>query len=230
MLRIGLTGGIGSGKSTVAEIFEVLGIPVSHADDEARLLMNEDGELKRQIILHFGEDAYTGVPDAQGSAGGMQTLDGWTQANDGGDARGSRRLNRSWLAAQVFNDPEKLELLNSLVHPATIRAGEKWMEQQRAANAPYAIREAAVIFESRSAARLDYIIGVAAPKTLRIHRAMQRDKITREKVLERMKNQIDEDIKMRLCDFVIRNDEQEALLPQVLELHRRLLELANPTI
>jgi dephospho-CoA kinase len=215
MLRIGLTGGIGSGKSTVAGLFEVLGIPVSHADDEARLLMNEDGELRAGIIRHFGEEAYT------------QGNDAYTA---GQDACAGSRLNRSWLAAQVFNDPQKLELLNSLVHPATIQAGEKWMEQQHAANAPYAIREAAVIFESRSAARLDYIIGVSAPKTLRIHRAMQRDKITREKVLERMKNQIDEDIKMRLCDFVIRNDEQEALLPQVLELHGRLLALAGQTI
>jgi dephospho-CoA kinase len=212
MLRIGLTGGIGSGKSTVAGLFEVLGIPVSHADDEARLLMNEDGELRTEIIRHFGEEAYTRGDDAYIA---------------GQDACAGSRLNRSWLAGQVFNDPKKLELLNSLVHPATIRAGEKWMEQQRVANAPYAIREAAVIFESRSAARLDYIIGVSAPKTLRIHRAMQRDKITREKVLERMKNQIDEDIKMRLCDFVIRNDEQEALLPQVLGLHEKLLLIST---
>src|SRR5450432_2108650 len=112
MLRIGLTGGIGSGKSTVAGIFEVLGIPVSHADDEARSLMNEDEALKRQIIQHFGGEAYSG---------------------------GGGRLNRSWLAGQVFNDPKKLELLNSLVHPASIQAGEKWMELQRAAKAPYAI-------------------------------------------------------------------------------------------
>jgi dephospho-CoA kinase len=198
MLRIGLTGGIGSGKSTVAGIFEVLGIPVSHADEAARYLMNEDESLKEQILLHFGAGAYSE---------GM--------------------LNRSWMAAQVFNDPQKLGLLNSLVHPATIFAGERWMEEQRAAKAPYAIREAAVIFESRAAAGLDYIIGVAAPTAMRIHRAMQRDKISREKVLERMKNQIDEEIKMRLCDFVIRNNEQEALLPQVLDLHGQLLKLAG---
>jgi dephospho-CoA kinase len=198
MLRIGLTGGIGSGKSTVAGIFEVLGIPVSHADDAARRLMNENEELKGQIVHHFGAGAYSG---------GL--------------------LNRSWMAAQVFSDPQKLSLLNSLVHPVTISAGEKWMEEQIAAKAPYAIREAAVLFESRAAAGLDYIIGVAAPAPLRIQRAMQRDKITREKVRERMKNQIDEELKMRLCDFVIRNDEQEALLPQVLDLHGRLLQLAT---
>jgi dephospho-CoA kinase len=198
MLRIGLTGGIGSGKSTVAGIFEVLGIPVSHADEEARSLMNGDEELKSRIILHFGADTY---------AGGV--------------------LNRSFLAGQVFNDPEKLALLNSLVHPVTIRAGERWMEEQRIAGAHYAIREAAVLFESRGAAGLDYVIGVSAPASLRIGRTMQRDRIPREKVLERMKNQISEEIKMRLCDFVIRNDEREALLPQVLELHGQLMRLAE---
>jgi dephospho-CoA kinase len=199
MLRIGLTGGIGSGKSTVAGIFEVLGIAVSYADQQARLLMNEDAELKEQIIRHFGTPAYTG---------------------DG-------RLDRAWLAAQVFTDPQKLELLNSIVHPVTLMAGERWMDRQQATHAPYAIKEAALIFESRAAQGLDYVIGVYAPVTLRIHRAMQRDGITREEVLRRMKNQIDEKLKMKLCDFVIRNDEEEALLPQVLELHERLLVLAG---
>ncbi len=201
MLRIGLTGGIGSGKSTVAGIFEVLGIPVSYADKEARLLMNEHEELKRQIILHFGADAY---------AGG--------------------KLNRSWMAGQVFSDPEKLERLNSLVHPVTIREGEAWMQERQAAGAPYAIREAALIFESRAAGGLNYVIGVSAPAALRIQRTMQRDKITHAAVIGRMKNQIGEDIKMRLCDYVIRNDERQAVLPQVLELHNRLLQLAEKVI
>jgi dephospho-CoA kinase len=198
MLRIGLTGGIGSGKSTIAGIFEVLGIPVSYADEEARSLMNEDEELKGQIIFHFGADAY---------AHGL--------------------LDRSWLAGQVFADPQKLELLNSLVHPATIRAGESWMLQQQAAGAPYAVREAALIFESRGSRGLDYVIGVAAPPDLRIERTIQRDKITRSAVIGRMKYQIAEDIKMKLCDFVIRNDGQEPVLPQVLDLHERLLLLAR---
>src|ERR1700749_4848862 len=105
MLRVGLTGGIGSGKTTVAGIFEVLGIPVSYADEEAKTLMNEDAGLKEQIILHFGPEAYT-----------------------------AGRLNRPWMAARVFSDPQKLELLNSLVHPATLQAAEKWMQRQEAAN------------------------------------------------------------------------------------------------
>jgi dephospho-CoA kinase len=198
MLRVGLTGGIGSGKSTVATIFEVLGIPVSFADLEAKRVMNEDPALKTRIMSQFGPDAY-----------------------DGGD------LNRSWLAAQVFTDPAKLEILNSLVHPATIREGERWMRSV-SNQAPYAIREAALIFETRAAGHLDFIIGVYAPATLRIHRTMQRDHSTREAVLQRMHNQIDEEIKMRLCDAVIQNDGQRAILPQVLALHERLLKLALP--
>jgi dephospho-CoA kinase len=198
MLRVGLTGGIGSGKSTVATIFEVLGIPVSFADLEAKRVMNEDPALKTQIMSQFGPDAY---------AGGA--------------------LNRSWLAEQVFTDPAKLEILNSLVHPATIREGERWMRSV-SSQAPYAIREAALIFETRAAGHLDFIIGVYAPATLRIHRTMQRDHSTREAVLQRMHNQIDEEIKMRLCDAVIQNDGGQAILPQVLELHERLLKLALP--
>ena len=199
MLRVGLTGGIGSGKSTIAAIFETLGIPVSYADLEARRLMNEDAGLRRSIIGAFGEGAYTG-----------------------------HTLNRKYLAERVFADPKKLEQLNNLVHPVTIREGEQWMRSMNEKH-PYAIREAALIFESRTAGNLDFIIGVYAPASLRIDRAMQRDHATREEIQRRMHNQIDEDIKMRLCDAVIRNDEQTAVIPQVLELHRKLIILASPT-
>lgn len=193
MLKIGLTGGIGSGKSTVARLFELHGIPVYYADAAAKEIMNTDATLKSEIIAHFGEATYTnGI------------------------------LNRKHLADIVFKDKEKLALLNSLVHPATIRDAERWMQQQRA---PYSIKEAALIFESGSQSELDYVIGVYAPKTLRIHRTMQRDNVDREEVLKRMKNQIEEDIKMRLCDFVIVNDEQQLLIPQVNKLHEQLRNL-----
>jgi dephospho-CoA kinase len=99
------------------------------------------------------------------------------------------------------------------------------MEQQKN-RAPYAIREAALIFESDSVRHLDFVIGVFAPPTLRMHRVLQRDKLTREEVLQRMKNQIDEDIKMKLCDAVIYNDEQHPVIPQVLSLHEQLLQRA----
>ena len=195
MLRVGLTGGIGSGKSTVAHVFEVLGVPVYYADVEAKKMMHEDIDLKRQIIKEFGSAAYN---------------------ND--------ILNRKYIASQVFDNKERLALLNSLVHPATIRHGKQWMEKQKT---PYAIKEAALIFESGTHEHLDYVIGVNAPLHLRILRAMQRDNITRDEVLNRMKNQINEDIKMRLCDFVIRNDEQELVIMQVLTLDRKLRKLAG---
>jgi dephospho-CoA kinase len=197
ILRVGLTGGIGSGKSTIAQIFEVLGIPVSYADREAKRLMNEDAGLRQQIIDQFGPEAYQ---------------------NDS--------LNRPWMAAQVFSDPLKLETLNALVHPATIRDGDRWM-QSMTVRVPYAIREAALIFETASSGHLDFIIGVYAPLSLRIHRTMERDRLTREEVLQRMRYQIDEEIKMRLCDAVIHNDGVQAVLPQVLALHQQLLTLAS---
>ena len=187
MLRIGITGGIGSGKSTVSKIFEVLGAPVYYADDASKRLMNEDEEVKEKLRSVFGEGVYS----------------------DG-------MLNRQYLSSIVFNDPLKLALLNSIVHPATIKDAEDWMLKQ---TAPYAIKEAALIFESGSQEHLDKVIGVYAPAVVRIHRVMQRDNVTREEVLGRMSKQIDEDIKMRLCDYVIKNDEQELLIPQVIKLH-----------
>ncbi|HTR29279.1 MAG TPA: dephospho-CoA kinase [Puia sp.] len=198
IFRVGLTGGIGSGKSTIAQIFEVLGIPVSYADREARRIMNEDRDLRAAIIDRFGPEAYS-------------TENG--------------TLNRPWMAAKVFSDPGKLETLNNLVHPATIRHGEDWMRSWEG-RAPYAIREAALIFESPSAGHLDFVIGVHAPLSLRIQRTMQRDNLTRDEVLQRMRYQIDEEIKMTLCDAVIRNDGRQAVLPQVLALHRQLLDRA----
>jgi len=193
VLRVGLTGGIGSGKSTVAKIFEVLGIPVYYADAAAKRLMNEDQELKKNIVEHFGKQSYTGG-----------------------------QLNRSYIASLVFADKSKLELLNTLTHPATIRDANEWMQRQ---TSPYTIKEAALIFESGSAEHLDHVIGVYTPAPLRIQRIMQRDHTTRKEVLKRMNRQMNEDIKMKLCDTVIINDEQQLLLPQVLQLHEKLLTL-----
>lgn len=194
MLKIGLTGGIGSGKSTVAKIFELLGIPVYYADDAAKKLMNEDEELKTAIQKQFGKEAYI-----------------------------NGKLNREFLATTVFNDEAQLALLNAIVHPATIRDAQNWMQQQ---TAPYTIKEAALIFESGSGENLDYIIGVYAPAALRIKRTMDRSNISREAVLQRMSKQIDENIKMKLCDFVLVNDEQQMLIPQVLQLHEKLCNLS----
>ncbi|GAA4327734.1 dephospho-CoA kinase [Flaviaesturariibacter amylovorans] len=194
MLRIGLTGGIGSGKSTVARIFRLLGVPVYDADGATKRLYATHAGLQAALKEHFGADIYIG-----------------------------QELDRAKLAALVFGDPEKLALLNSLAHPPTIADAEAWMARQRA---PYVIKEAALLFESGSAAGLDHIIGVSAPQHIRLQRAMQRDGATREAIQDRMRRQIDEGIKMRLCDFVVHNDEQQFLIPQVIALHQRILQLA----
>jgi len=190
MLKIGLTGGVGSGKTTVSKIFASLDVPVFYADDIAKKIMNEDTILKQEIINLFGEEAYT------------------------------ESLNRKHIADIVFNDAFKLEQLNALIHPRTIEAANKWMQQQ---TKPYVIKEAALMFEAGASTNLDYIIGVYAPQYLRINRVMKRDMFTKEQVLERINNQIDETIKMKLCDFVIVNDEQQAVLPQVINLHKQFL-------
>jgi dephospho-CoA kinase len=190
-LRIGITGGIGSGKSMVAGIFKVLGIPVFDADSAAKEVMETDKALISAIKEKFGEETY--------------------RAN---------KLDRKYLADIVFNDPMQLEILNSLVHPFAIAAAEAWTAKQKA---PYTLKEAALFFEAGSAIGFDYMIGVFAPQHIRIKRVMDRDSVTRDEVLSRMKRQIQEEIKMRLCDFVIVNDDQHLLIPQVLKLHERFL-------
>lgn len=189
MLKIGLTGGIGSGKTTVAKVFETLGIPVYYADDAARRLLNTNEELKEKVMYHFGDGAYT-----------------------------NGALNRKYLADIVFNNKEKLDLLNSLTHPITIQDAEEWMNRQ---TAPYAIKEAALLFESGAAEKLDYIIGVYAPQHIRVKRVMDRDHLTTEEVVKRISRQIDEEMKMKLCNFVITNNGQQLVLPQVMELDKK---------
>jgi dephospho-CoA kinase len=129
-----------------------------------------------------------------------------------------------YISGLVFNDPQQLALLNSIVHPATIADADKWMQQQ---TSPYAIKEAALIFESGAEKYLDKVIGVYAPAPLRLQRVMQRDGISEAAVLTRLNKQMDEDKKMQLCDYVIHNDEQELLIPQVLTLHTILKELSE---
>jgi dephospho-CoA kinase len=173
----------------------VLGIPVYYADAEAKRIMNSDPELKAQIIKHFGKEAYA-----------------------------DNQLNRAYLSSVVFDNKDKLSLLNSLVHPVTIRDSKEWINKQ---TTPYAIKEAALIFESGSQEYLDYVIGVSAPAHLRIQRAMRRDNLTRGQVQQRMSKQIEEVIKMHLCDFIIYNDEIKPVIPQVLEVHKKLTALSK---
>ena len=129
-------------------------------------------------------------------------------------------LNRPHLSGLVFNNPKKLAQLNSIVHPATIAHAERWMQQQ---HSDYAIKEAAILFESGANKYLDKVIGVYAPASLRISRVMQRDNSTEEAVKARMSRQMEEDKKMNLCDYVITNDENELVIPQVLKIHKLLI-------
>ncbi len=194
-LKIGLTGGIGSGKSTAAAIFEVLGVPVYYADAAAKRLMNEDPKIKAFMVREFGEESY---------AGGT--------------------INRAYLSEKVFSDPSRLNLLNQFIHPLTMADANDWMSRQQA---PYCIKEAALIFESNAQVHLDYVIGVQAALETRLARVIQRDDTTREKVLSIMERQMNEDEKMNRCDMLLFNNEETLLIPQVIALHEKILALAN---
>jgi dephospho-CoA kinase len=194
MLKVGVTGGIGAGKSIVCKIFEVLGVPVYYADEAAKELMQQNEKLIAELKIHFSDAVYDGV-----------------------------NLNRKYLSNLIFNNPEKRELLNTIVHPYVIQDGIDWMKKQQS---PYAIKEAALIFESGSQESLDHIIGVFAPNSLKILRTIKRDHSTREEVLQKIESQIEDGIKMKLCDDVITNDDQHLLIPQVIAIHEKLCRMA----
>ena len=197
MLRVGITGGLGSGKSTVCHIFRFLGAPVYEADQAARRLMQEDANLRQSIQDAFGEESYqNGAP------------------------------NRPYLAGIVFGNAARLQELNQLVHPAVFRDFEQWCAVQQA---PYVIKEAAIIFESGSQRQLHGVVAVLAPTELRIQRAMQRDGAERAALEARITHQLPQETLKEKADYLIYNDGMLALIPQVLELHQRFLSLAkNP--
>lgn len=196
MLHIGITGGIGSGKTTACKIFEILGIPVYYADMRAKWLMEHDPALRESIIGLLGEEAY---------------------AVEG-------RLNRGWIASRVLADPGLLQKLNGLVHPAVAIDGHTWQEAQN--GVPYTLKEAALLYESGSYRSLDKIIVVTAPLEVRIARVTERDKASRETVLGWISRQMPEEEKVAQADFVIQNDGTHPLIPQVLEIHQVLVALS----
>lgn len=191
-LRVGITGGIGSGKTTVCQIFETLGIPVYDADYWAKWLITNDLEVKQAITGLFGPDAY--LPDGA--------------------------YNRALVAGIVFRDPEKLAALNAAVHPAVERHARSWHEAQAQKGVPYTLKEAALLVENGSYQLLDRLIVVTAPEDLRIRRVMQRDGISEAAVRARMQNQLPEAEKVRVADFVIVNDGERSLVRQVWAVHR----------
>jgi dephospho-CoA kinase len=191
MKVIGLTGGMGSGKTTVANFFKELGIPVYIADDEAKTLMNTSAEVKSKIIGLLGEKAY---PDGI--------------------------LDRKYVAAQVFNSAEKLEKLNSIVHPAVATDFENWKNSQ---NSPYVIYEAAILFEKGGHKKCDAVILVTAPYEERIKRLKSRDKSSEEDIEARMKHQWSDSKKRNLANFEIKNLNLHNTRDQVRKLHEIIL-------
>lgn len=199
MLKIGITGGIGAGKTTVCRLFAELKIPVYYADDRAKWLMQHDEELIQQLKTAFGTDIYL----ADGS------------------------LDRAKLANLVFNNPAELQKLNSITHPEVLEDGERWQRMQRLNGAIYTLKEAALLYESGSHEYLDKIIVVAADDAQRITRVMQRDNCSREQVLARLYKQMPQADKIKLADWVIYNHDNEDMRAAVQKIHRQILALAN---
>lgn len=196
MLKIGITGGIGSGKTTVCKVFETLGIPVFYADTVAKEIMVTDQVLINGVKSAFGENSYF---------------------EDG-------ILNNKHIASIVFNDKIALAQLNALVHPAVFRAFDAW-EESISPNVPYTLKEAALLFESGSYKMCDKNILVTAPLQVKIDRVTSRDKVTEEQVKARMDKQFTDEQKADKADFFIKNTENNSIILQVLELHQKFLSL-----
>lgn len=193
MIKVGVTGGIGSGKSIVCAMFSSLGVPVYDSDTRAKKLMNENETIKQALTGYFGNDVY-----ADGS------------------------LNRPFLAQKIFNNKPALDFVNSIVHPEVRNDFLQWAERQ---NAPYVIEEAALLFESGAYKLLNVVITVTCPEEIRIQRVIERDKTTRDNVLQRIKNQMPESEKVAKSDFVIINDDQHSLIEQVNNIHNKIKAL-----
>jgi len=195
--RIGITGGIGSGKSIVAKVFKLLGVQVYSADNRAKWLIANDSELKKAITENFGQEAYF---------------------SDGS-------LNRDFLANKVFSDPEKVKIINSIVHPAVGKDFENWVKVQEG---QYVLKEAALIFETGGEKKLDGVINVSAPLKIRVNRVLSRDS---HRTLDQINKIIDQQLpdkeKCDKADWVVRNSPNRLVLPQILEIHRELSARKN---
>lgn len=189
---IGLTGGIGSGKSTIASFFKELGVPVYIADDRAKQLMEDDESIKKRIIEEFGEKAYD-----------------------------ESKPNRYYIAQIVFNNPSKLAVLNGIIHPAVRADFDSWHKRQ---DAPYVIKEVAILFESGGDQLCDAIISVTAPEEIRIDRVVNRDQTTREAVKDRIKNQWTDQQRIEKSTYVIENIDLDSTKEKVYKIHDHILK------
>lgn len=192
MKIVGLTGGIGSGKTTVAKMFEELGVPVYIADDEAKSLMNRSKVIRRKLIELFGKRAYI-----------------------------KSGLNRPYLSRKIFNDGSLLQKMNAIVHPKVGAHFRRWVKEQ---NSAYVIKEAAILFESGSYKECDWIITVYAPEAKRIQRVVRRDKKSDEEVKRVISNQMSEEQRQKMSDFVIENTDLTQTKKQVESVHRKILK------
>jgi len=194
-LKLGITGGIGSGKTSVCRVFNILGIPVFSADPEAQRIMNSDKGVIEGINKIAGKNLYPG---------GI--------------------LDRMELASLIFNDPGRLRKVNSLVHPVVFDNFVRWSEEQKS---PYVIMEAAILFESGASNLVDRVATVYAPVEERIERVTRRNQLTREQVMERIRNQMDDETRMKMSDYRINNSENEMIIPVILKIHEDLLNHLN---
>ena len=190
MKKIGITGGIGSGKTYVASVFQSLGIPIFNADIQAKKIMTSSGKLIKLVKEEFGNEIYK-----------------------------DSDLNKEKLASIVFSNSDKLQKLNSLVHPIVKEEFNNWCKKQ---TSPYVIKEAAILFESNSHIGLDAVICVSAPLDLRMRRLLNRDDYSKKEIKKRIENQISQEEKEKLSDYIIVNDEKELLLPKIIKIHKEL--------
>ena len=189
---LGITGGIGSGKSTVSKIFEVLGLKIYQSDDMAKYLMENDNKLISSIINYFGEESYI-----------------------------NGKINKEYISKNVFYDTEKLKTINNLVHPVVINYFKKWCLINK--NEKILIKEAALLFESKSYKELDFIIYVYAEKKLRISRILKRDSHrTKDQIEHIINSQLTDKESFEKADYILENNEKSLLLPEVIDLYEKI--------
>jgi dephospho-CoA kinase len=194
MIRVGVTGGIGSGKTHICSIFFRMNIPVYNADTEAKKLADHDPEIKEEIISLLSRKVYT-----------------------------KTGLNRPLLADMIFRDSGLLEKINAIIHPRVAVHFKKWGDEK--SSVPYIIQESAILFESNAYTIFDKIIVVFSPDEIRLRRLLQRENMTSERIQAIMSNQISEQEKIQRADYIVYNDEKQLVIPQVLNIHTKLLEL-----